>query len=64
MSKQQVIEQIRALNRSAPQEFLIGFNEHALENYLKRLSLARSGRGRTSVWVRPDRQPSIVARMS
>ncbi len=53
MSKQEIIEQIRRLNRSAPPDFLVSFEEQALENYLKRLALARAGRGRGSVWVRP-----------
>lgn len=62
MSKQNVIEQIRALNRSAPQEFLVSFNERTLETYLKRLSLARGGRGRSSVWVRQSDKPAVVTR--
>jgi len=53
MSKHQLIEQIRQLNRSAAEDFLVHFNEQALENYLKRLALAREGRGPTSRWVRP-----------
>jgi hypothetical protein len=62
MSKHQLIEQIRQLNRSAAETFLVHFNEQALENYLKRLSLARDGRGRTSRWVRPGDMAATMTR--
>ena len=54
-------EQIRELNRSAPQEFLISFNLETLEAYLKRLALTRLGRGRNSIWVRQGSCPAVVA---
>jgi len=63
MSKQQMIEQIRQMNRSAPEAFLIHFNEQALETYLKRLSLARGGRGPSSRWVRTGDAPAAVTRV-
>ncbi len=62
MSKSEVIEQIRQLNRSAAPDFLVSFRPQALEEYLRRLSLARSGRGRASVWVRPGDCSASVTR--
>lgn len=62
MSKQQVIEQIRSFNRTAEEGFLTHFDQPALENYLKRLELARVGRGRQSVWVRSGAAPAACTR--
>lgn len=62
MSKQQMIEEIRRMNRSAPEQFLIHFDEAALETYLRRLSLARAGRGKLSRWVRTGDCPAAVTR--
>lgn len=63
MSKQQMIEQIRRHNRSAAGEFLVHFNEQALESYLRRLSLV-SRRGRDSAWVREGHSRAIVTRVA
>jgi len=62
MSKQQIIEAIRQHNRTANQELLTTFDEHTLENYLKRLTLINGRRGRASVWVRQPDTTSIVTR--
>jgi hypothetical protein len=62
MSKQQIIEQIRQMNRSAPENLLVQFDQEALENYLKRLSLTTAGRGRASRWVRNTSSPAVVTR--
>jgi hypothetical protein len=62
MSKQQIIEQIRQMNRSAPENLLVQFDQDALENYLKRLSMAQAGRGRASRWVRNTSSPAVVTR--
>lgn len=61
MSKLQLIEQIRVLNRTAEPDFLISFDQQALENYLKRLSLLQAARGRGSVWVRTGQSPAACA---
>ncbi len=63
MSKQQLIEQIHALNRSAQPEFLVTFDQQALEDYLKRLALTQSARGRASVWVRTGQSPASFTRL-
>ena len=44
-SKQQIIEAICEHNRSAAREFLINFEERALENYLERLTTLQNHRG-------------------
>jgi hypothetical protein len=62
MSKQQMIEAIREHNRSAPDAFLVSFNERALESYLRRLTTIQGRRGRASVWVREAETPAIVTR--
>lgn len=60
-SKQQIIEAICEHNRSAAREFLINFEERALENYLTRLTTLQNHRGRTSIWVRPASNRAISA---
>jgi hypothetical protein len=60
MSKQQLIEAIREMNRSADETFLVHFNQPALEDYLRRLSMAQAGRGRMSRWVRAGHTPSVT----
>ncbi len=62
MSKQQMIEAIRQHNRSAPDTFLVAFEERALESYLRRLTTVQGRRGRGSVWVREAETPAIVTR--
>lgn len=63
MSKEQLIDEIRRLNRTADGQFLVHFKLEALEQYLKRLSLTSGGRGRASVWVRTGASPAVVARL-
>jgi hypothetical protein len=62
MSKQQMIEAIRQHNRSAGSDFLLGFNERALDSYLRRLTTVQGVRGRQSVWVREGDTPAVVTR--
>ena len=59
MSKQHIVEQIRELNRTAPQEYLITFNERALQEYLQRLSLPR---GRGGICVRRNDHSAVATR--
>jgi hypothetical protein len=61
MSKQQMIEQIRQQNRSASNEFLLGFDEPSLHSYLQRLMTLRGHRGRSSIWVRQTTSRSVTA---
>ena len=62
MSKQQLIEQIRARNRTVTDEFLDGFKEDVLTSYLQRLTNVLGHRGRSSVWVRESCSPAVVTR--
>ncbi len=57
MSKHEMIEAIRAHNRSAHYEFLNDFDETDLRTYLRRLTKLNGRRGRDSVWVRQSCDP-------
>jgi len=63
MSKEQLIDEIRRLNRSADSQFLVHFKPEMLEMYLKRLSLTTATRGRASVWVRTGISPAVATRV-
>lgn len=62
MGKQQVIEAIQQRNRTAKDEFLNLFDEHALQSYLRRLRYVHGRRGADSVWVREASTTAIVRR--
>lgn len=62
MSKQQMIDLIRQRNRSASNEFLVKFDEEALQTYLRRLTTLQDHRGRASVWVRQGIAPATITR--
>jgi len=61
-SKKQMIEQIRQRNHSASDEFLLDFDEPALEQYLDRLTSVVGRRGKDSIWVRETDSPAIISR--
>lgn len=61
MSKFEMIERIRSLNSSASEQWLISFDESALQTYLDRLSMLQRGRGRNSVWVRTGAHPAVYS---
>ncbi|MEX0887749.1 MAG: hypothetical protein WD009_15060 [Phycisphaeraceae bacterium] len=62
MNKQELIENIRERNRSVSDEYLVRFNEQALESYLQRLTHVVGHRGRNSRWVRQGDGPASVTR--
>lgn len=62
MSKQQLIEAIREHNRSASDDFLIGFDEAALSNYLNHLQYKIGPRSGAAAWVRTGETPAVVTR--
>jgi hypothetical protein len=64
MSKQQVIDAIKERNRSASTDYLVNFNQQALEDYLQRLTLIQGRRGRNSIWVRHTTERSVVTRLA
>ena len=62
MNKQELIEHIRQRNRSVSDEYLVRFNEKALQSYLDRLTHVVGRRGRDSRWVRQGDGPAVVTR--
>ena len=52
MTKEQIIEQIRRHNPTAPAEFLVRFSDPELRTYLARLSRLLGHRGPGTSWVR------------
>lgn len=52
MTKQAMIAAIRSRNHTAREEFLVLFDERALQRYLDRLERCAGHRGRQSRWVR------------
>lgn len=62
MSKRELIAAIREQNRSATEQFLRGFGERELHEYLAHLDYGRRPRGRDAVWRRPSDTRAIVVR--
>ncbi|NBB84595.1 MAG: hypothetical protein GVY28_14480 [Alphaproteobacteria bacterium] len=62
MSKYQLIEAIRHINRSATEEFLRTFDETALNKYLDHLEYRLAPRNVRAFWVRPGDTAAIVTR--
>lgn len=61
LSKQQLIERIRDVNRSALREWLDAFNDSQLRRYLEHLQLTREPRSVASRWVRDGSIPALLA---
>jgi len=61
MSKRQLIDNIREINTTAQPEFLVQFNEQALEQYLDHLRGAAGKNIRISSWVRNQPRPTKLA---
>ena len=62
MSKEQIIAAIRCHNHSASLDYLLHFDQRALEDYLQRLTRVHNRRGRASVWVRQTTDRAVVMR--
>ena len=62
LAKDQIIDGIQQINRSANRDWLIEFDERALRRYLDHLQRAVEPRGGHSVWVRPNETPAIITR--
>lgn len=60
LSRSQLIERIITHNPTASIQFLDGFTQAALRNYLDHLLSAQTPRGRLARWVRPGDTPGIV----
>jgi len=64
MKRQEIIEQICEVNRSAKAAFLDRFDDRALTEYLGRLTRLHGHRGKQSVWVRRGITPASTARIA
>ena len=62
LNKNQIIEGIQQINRSARQEWLSLFDASALHRYLDHLQRTLEPRGGHSVWVRPNETTAVVTR--
>lgn len=60
LSREQMIEQIRAMNPGASHEYLERFQTPALSLYLEHLNVTQEPRG--TVWNRPGDTPAILTR--
>jgi hypothetical protein len=60
-SKNELIERIRQINRSADHEWLARFDDQKLFDYLEHLQLLMEPRGRHSRWQRRGDSPAVVA---
>lgn len=63
MSKHQLIESIRRVNRTASAEFLTRFDETTLHDYLRRLDL-HGHRGPASTWTRDTTCTAVTTRVA
>jgi hypothetical protein len=61
MSKRQLIDDIRSLNPSAQEPFLLQFDEAALKQYLDQLRAAQSKRVHIHGWVRKRQSARMVS---
>lgn len=64
ISKDQIIEHIQQINRSARRDWLAVFDVSALQQYLDHLLITLEPRGRFSTWLRPSGRHAAVTRRS
>ena len=62
LSRQQVVDQIISINRSATVQYLDQFEQKSLDTYLDHLLSSQQPRGRNSRWDRPGDAPAIMSR--
>lgn len=62
LTREQVVDRIMSLNRSARAEFLETFDDEGLRHYLDHLIATSVPRGRDAVWVRRGESPAIMSR--
>lgn len=62
ISKDQLIEHIQQINRSARREWLAVFDVSALQHYLDHLMMTIEPRDRTSRWMRAGTGHAAVTR--
>ncbi|MGE3107765.1 MAG: hypothetical protein AB7G11_03320 [Phycisphaerales bacterium] len=59
LTREQLVDAILSMNRTASVEYLSTFSNRALALYLEHLRAAAAPRGRTARWVRPDETPAM-----
>lgn len=64
LSREQVVDRIIQINKTATTAFLSRFEDQSLREYLRHLSMVNVPRGAQSAWVRPGDTPAIVGRES
>lgn len=62
LTREQVVDQILTINRSATADYLAQFAEPQLNTYLDHLINTQAPRGRGSRWDRPGDAPAIMTR--
>ncbi len=62
LSREQVVDQIISINRSATAEYLEQFEQRSLDTYLDHLLASQQPRGRNARWDRPGDAPSMMSR--
>ena len=62
LTKQQIIDGIQQINRSAQRDWLNVFDINALRRYLDHLQRTLEPRGGQSIWIRPGDTPAIVTK--
>jgi hypothetical protein len=62
LNKDQIIDGIQQINRSARRDWLIEFDQGALRQYLDHLQHTLEPRGGHSIWVRRPDTPAIISR--
>jgi len=62
MSKYEMIDRIRRVNRTVNETFLLEFDEPQLESYLQRLTRLQDQRGSNTGWVRSGETMAVVTR--
>lgn len=60
LTRSQIVDRILELNPTASLDFLSGFNDRALRNYLDHLIALQEPRGRLARWVRLADSPAIT----
>ncbi|MBL9119818.1 MAG: hypothetical protein JNL80_07890 [Phycisphaerae bacterium] len=59
-SKNELIDSIRQINRSADPQWLERFEDRALFDYLEHLQILMEPRGRQSIWRRRTEMGAVV----
>ncbi|MEX0876003.1 MAG: hypothetical protein WD114_00970 [Phycisphaerales bacterium] len=62
LSREQVVDQIISINRSATVEYLAQFEQKSLDTYLDHLLSSQQPRGGNARWDRPGDAPAIMSR--